>query len=63
MPTKRYSTDQVVSKLRQAEGWTWPRAARPADVQEAREQRADLLPVADQALDNATLQEVASGNF
>ena len=45
MPTKRHSTEQVVSKLRQAEVEPWP--AGSADVQEDRIQRADVLPVAE----------------
>ena len=51
MPTKRYSTEQIVSKLRQAE-----------EKLEREDTRLKKL-VADQAFDNSILKEVASGNF
>ena len=82
MPTERYSTDQIVSKLRQAEvelgrGLRVPQMCKKLGSSEQTYYRwrkedgglwldqATRLKklVADQALDNATLQEVASGNF
>ena len=82
MPTKRYSTDQIVSKLRQAEvelgrGLRVPQMCKKLGSSEQTYYRwrkeygglwldqATRLKklVADQALDNVMLQEVASGNF
>ena len=51
IPTKRYSTEQIVSKLRQAE-----------EELEREDTRLKKL-VADQAFDKSILKEVASGNF
>ena len=92
MPTKRYSTDQVVSKLRQAEvelgrrlrvpqmcrklgsseqtycrwrkedgGLRLGQAKRFKELERENTRLKKL--VAGQALDNAMLQEVVSGNF
>ena len=92
MPRKRYSTEQIVTKLRQAEvelgrGLRTPQVCKQLGVSEqtssrwrkeygglrldqakrlkALEQETTQLKtlVADQALDNMILQEVASGNF
>ena len=92
MPRKRYSTEQVVTKLRQAEvelgrGLCTPQVCKQLGISEqtyyrwrkeygglrldqakrlkALEQENLRLKklVADQALDNAILKEVASGNF
>ena len=82
MPTERYSTDQIVSKLRQAEvelgrGLRVPQMCKKLGSSEQTYYRwrkeygglwldqATRLKklVADQALDNVMLQEVASGNF
>ena len=92
MPRKRYSTEQVVTKLRQAEvelgrGLRTPQVCKQLGISEqtyyrwrkeygglgldqakrlkALEQEDLRLKklVADQALDNAILKEVASGNF
>ena len=63
MPTKRYSTEQIVSKLRQAEEELSRGLRTPAMCKKLRDQRADLLSVADQAFDNSILKEVTSGNF
>ena len=92
MPRKRYSTEQVVTKLRQAEGelgrgLRTPQVCKQLGISEqtyyrwrkeygglrldqakrlkALEQENLRLKklVADQALDNASLKEVASGNF
>ena len=82
MPTKRYSTDQIVSKLRQVEVELGRRLRVPQMCKKlgSSEQtcyrwrkeygglwldQATRLKklVANQALDNATLKEVASGNF
>ena len=82
MPTKRYSTDQIVSKLRQAEvelgrGLRVPQMCKKLGSSEQTcyrwrkeygglwlDQATRLKKlVADQALDNVMLQEVASGNF
>jgi putative transposase len=92
MPRKRYSTEQIVTKLRQAEvelgrGLRTPQVCKTLGVSEqtydrwrkeygglrfdqakrlkALEQENLRLKklVADQALDNAILKEVASGNF
>ena len=93
MPTKRYSTEQIVSKLRQAEvelsrglrvplvckklgiseqtyyrwrkeygGLRLDQAKRLKELLERENTRLKQL-VADQALDNAILKEVTSGNF
>ena len=92
MPTKRYSTEQIVSKLRQAEvelarglrvplvckklgiseqtyyrwrkeygGLRLDQAKRLKELERENGRRKRL--VADQALDNMILKEVASGNF
>ena len=92
MPTKRYSTEQIVSKLRQAEvelarGLRVPLVCKKLGISEQtyyrwrkeygglRFDQAKRLKelerengrlkrlVADQALDNMILKEVASGNF
>ncbi len=92
MPTKRYSTEQIVSKLRQAEvelsrGLRTPAMCKKLGVSEQtyyrwrkeygglrldqakrlkelkRENTRLKRLVADQALDNSILKEVASGNF
>ena len=92
MPRKRYSTEQIVTKLRQAEvalgrGLRTPQVYKKLGISEqtyyrwrkeygglgldqakrlkALEQENLRLKklVADQALDNAILKEVASGNF
>ena len=92
MPRKRYSTEQIVTKLRQAEvelgrGLRTPQVCKQLGVSEqtssrwrkeygglrldqakrlkALEQETTQLKtlVADQALDNMILKEVASGNF
>ena len=82
MPTKRYSTDQIVSKLRQVEVELGRRLRVPQMCKKlgSSEQtcyrwrkeygglwldQATRLKklVANQALGNATLKEVASGNF
>ena len=92
MPRKRYSTEQIVTKLRQAEvefgrGLRTPQVCKKLGISEqtyyrwrkeygglgldqakrlkALEQENLRLKklVADQALDNAILKEVASGNF
>ena len=92
MPRKRYSTEQIVTKLRQAEvelgrGLRVPQVCKKLGISEqtysrwrkeygglrldqakrlkALEQENTRLKrlVADQALDNAILKEVASGNF
>ena len=91
MPRKSYSTEQIVTKLRQAEvelgrGLKTPQVCKKLGVSEQtsdrwrreygglRRDQAKRLKelereharlkrlVADQALDNAILQEVASGN-
>ena len=92
MPRKRYSTEQIVTKLRQAEvelgrGLRMPELCKKLGVSEQtyyrwqkecgglRLDQAKRLKelerengrlkqlVADQALDNMILKEVASGNF
>ena len=92
MPRKRYSTEQIVTKLRQAEvelgrGLRVPQVCKKLGISEqtyyrwrkeygglrldqakrlkALEQENTRLKrlLADQALDNAILKEVASGNF
>ena len=92
MPRKRYSTEQIVTKLRQAEvelgrGLRTPEMCKKLEVSEQtyyrwrkeygglRLDQAKRLKelerengrlkklVADQALDNMVLKEVASGNF
>ena len=92
MPRKRYSTEQIVTKLRQTEvelgrGLRAPQVCKTLGISEqtyyrwrkeygglgldqakrlkALEQENLRLKklVADQALDNAILKEVASGNF
>ena len=92
MPTKRYSTEQIVSKLRQAEvelsrGLRVPLICKKLGISEQtyyrwrkeygglrldqakrlkelkRENTRLKQLVADQALDNAILKEVTSGNF
>ena len=93
MPRKRFSTEQIVTKLRQAEvelgrGLHVPQVCKKLNISEqpyshrwrkeygglrldqakrlkALEQENTRLKrlVADQALDNAILKEVASGNF
>ena len=92
MPTKRYSTEQIVSKLRQAEvelgrGLRVPQMCTKLGISEQtyyrwrkeygglrldqakrlkeleRENTRLKQLVADQALGNAILKEVASGNF
>ena len=92
MPRKRYSTEQIVTKLRQAEvelgrGLRTPEMCKRLGVSEQQYSRwrkeygglrldqAKRLKelerengrlkklVADQALDNMILEEVASGNF
>ena len=92
MPRKRYSTEKIVTKLRQAEvelgrGLRTPQVCKKLGVSEQtyyrwrkeygglRLDQAKRLKtleqenlrlkrlVADQALDNAILKEVASGNF
>ena len=92
MPTKRYSTEQIVSKLRQAEvelscGLRVPLVCKKLGISEQtyyrwrkeygglrldqakrlkeleRENTRLKKLVADQALDNAILKEVTSGNF
>ena len=92
MPRKRYSTEQIVTKLRQAEvelgrGLHVPQVCKKLAISEqtyyrwrkeygglrldqakrlkALEQENTRLKrlVSDQALDNAILKEVASGNF
>ena len=92
MPRKRYSTEQIVTKLRQAEvelgrGLRTPQVCKQLGVSEQTyyrwrkeygglrldqakrlktlEQENTRLKrlVADQALDNMILKEVASGNF
>ena len=91
MPTKRYSTEQIVSKLRQAEaelsrGLRVPLVCKKLGISEQtyyrwrkeygglhldqakrlkeleRENTRLKKLVADQALDNAILKEVTSGN-
>ena len=85
MPTTRYSTEQIVSKLRQAEvelsrglrtpavckklgkpttggGRSMGDQAKRLKEFERENTRLKKL-VADQALDNMILKEVASGNF
>ena len=47
MPTKRYSTEQIVSKLRQAEEELSRDLRMPAMCKKFRDQRADLLSVAE----------------
>jgi hypothetical protein len=47
MPRKRYSTEQIVMKLRQAEVELGRGLRTPSGVQEARHQRANVLPVAE----------------
>ncbi len=92
MPRTRYSTEQIVTKLRQAEvelsrGLRTPQVCKKLGVSEQtyyrwrkeygglrldqakrlkaleRENTQLKKLVADQALDNAILKEVASGNF
>ena len=92
MPTKRYSTEQIVSKLRQAEvelsrGLRVPLLCKKLGISEQtyyrwrkeygglrldqatrlkefeRENTRLKQLVVDQALDNAILKEVTSGNF
>ena len=92
MPRKGYSTEQIVTKLRQAEvdlgrGLRTPQVCKKLGVSEQtyyrwrkeygglrldqakrlkeleRENTRLKRLVADQALDNAILKEVASGNF
>ena len=92
MPRKRYSTEQIVTKLRQAEvelgrGLRTPETCKKLGISEqtyyrwrkeygglrldqakrlkelARENGRLKKLVADQALDNMILKEVASGNF
>ena len=92
MPRKRYSTEQIVTRLRQAEvelgrGLRTPQVSKKLGISEQtyyrwrkeygglRFDQAKRLRrleqenlrlkklVADQALDNAILKEVASGNF
>ncbi len=92
MPRKRYSTEQIVTKLRQAEvdlgrGLRVPQVCKKLGISEQsyyrwrkeygglRLDQAKRLKelerengrlkklVADQALDNMVLKEVASGNF
>ena len=92
MPRKRYSTEQIVTKLRQAEvelgrGLRTPQVCKKLGVSEQtyyhwrkeygglrldQAKRLKVLEqentqlkklVADQALDNMILKEVASGNF
>ena len=92
MPRKRYSTEQIITKLRQAEvelsrGLRTPQVRKRLGISEqtyyrwrkeygglrldqakrlkALEQENVRLKklVADQALDNAMLKEVAAGNF
>ncbi len=92
MPRKRYSTEQIVTKLRQAEvelsrGPCTPQVCKKLGVSEQtyyrwrkeygglrldqakrlkeleRENTQLKKLVADQALDNMILREVASGNF
>ncbi len=92
MPRKRYSTEQIITQLRQAEvelsrGLRTPQVCKRVGISEqtyyrwrkeygglrldqakrlkALEQENVRLKklVADQALDNAMLKEVASGNF
>ena len=92
MPTKRYSTEQIVRKLRQAEvelsrGLRVPLVCKKLRISEQtyyrwrkeygglqlnqakrlkkleRENTRLKQLVADQALDNAILKEVTSGNF
>ena len=92
MPRKRYGTEQIITKLRQAEvelsrGLRTPQVCKRVGISEqtyyrwrkeygglrldqakrlkALEQENVRLKklVADQALDNAMLKEVASGNF
>lgn len=92
MPRKGYSTEQIVTKLRQAEielgrGVRTPQVCKRLGVSEQtyyrwrreygglrldqakrlkeleRENVRLKRPVADQALDNAILKEVASGNY
>ena len=92
MPTKRYSTEQIVGKLRQAEvelgrGLRVPQMCKKLGFSEQtyyrwrkeygglrldqakrlkeleRENMRLKKLVADQALDNAILKEVASGHF
>ena len=92
MPAKRYTTEQIVSKLRQAEvelrrGLRVPVVCKKLEISEPtyyrwrkeygglRLDQAKRLKelerettrlkklVADQALDNSILKEVASGNF
>ena len=50
MPTKRYSTEQIISKLRQAEVELSRGLRTPAMCQEARDQRADVLSVAGRSM-------------
>jgi transposase-like protein len=92
MPRKRYSTEQIITKLHQAEvelsrGLRTPQVSKKLGISEQtyyrwrkesgglrldQAQRLKALEqenlrlkklVADQALDNAVLKEVASGNF
>ena len=92
MPRKRYGTEQIITKLRQAEvelsrGLRTPQVCKRVGISEQtyyrwrkeygglRLDQAKRLKalehenvrlkklVADQALDNAMLKEVASGNF
>jgi hypothetical protein len=43
---KRYTAEQIVAKLREVEKLQGPRVDDPGSLQEARVQRADVLPVA-----------------
>ena len=64
MPTKRYSTEQIVSKLRQAEEELSRGLRTPAMCKELEREDTRLKKlVADQAFDKSILKEVASGNF
>ncbi len=82
MPRKRYSTEQIITKPRQAEvklrrGLRPPQVCKKRGISEQmydrwrkeygglRLDQAKRLKrlVADQALDNAILKEVASGTF
>ena len=47
MPRKRYSTEQIITKLRQAEVELGRGTTDPTGLQEARDQRADVLSLAE----------------
>ena len=62
MPRKRYSTEQTYDRWRKEYGGLRLDQAKRLKVLEQENARLKRL-VADQALDNAILKEVASGTF